>query len=160
MFITEQEMQRRLSSEKNLVNLFASAKNLVEHKNMHVYTPPASKVEKIIAASLVAQGESVKDVVAATGLSPKQIASEKHAPEVKKTVDRVKELALEKTLIALGLMTQEKFENANLKDLAVAASSTAKVYERISERENASSVQFIIHAPQVKNLSQYKVIDV
>ena len=167
MFITHEEMQRRLESAKNLKNIIPEKSvrvpnnGSVRHEPMHKITPAAPKEVKILAASLVGLGEKTKTVCKELGLSPKQVYSAKNAEQVVNTLDRVRELALTKTLIALGLMTDDKFENASLKDLSAVASNLSRVYEKTGTRENISNtVQFIVHSPQMKSLGQYQVLDV
>jgi Holliday junction resolvasome RuvABC endonuclease subunit len=164
MIITEAEMHRRLNSSKNLINSLPPARPSavrIEHQPMHKNTPTAPAELKAVAATLVALGEKSVDVQSALGLSAKQVYSAKNSEAVKNTVDRVRELALDKMLIAMDLMSEEKFANANLKDLSSVAANLSRVVEKTSPRENAGThVQFIIHSPQAKNLSQYQVVDV
>jgi hypothetical protein len=170
MFITEAEMKRRLASPKNLVNSLGEKKDYLQDNQLnqaiHIplvkHTSTAPDEIKNLAANLIAAGEKKKVVAKELNLSPKQIASaqEKFRVSSEKTIDRLRELAIEKTIIALGLMTQDKFENASLKDLAATAASLSRTIERTSPKEANNTVQFIIHAPQAKTLGQYKVLDV
>jgi len=133
----------------------------VRHAGMHKGTKHAPQMLKDHAAILAGQGVKTRDIQAATGLSPAQIHAAKNQPNVQDTLDRVRNLALDKLMIAMGLMTQDKFENAKLEELAKTASSLARVAEKMLPKEtNNNTVQFIMHAPQAKQLSQYDVIDV
>ena len=163
MEITYEEMNRRLNSTKNLINKLNIADNQgpsVVRKPMHVYTPTAPKEVKILAASLVASGATASDVSKELGLSLKQVASEKNNPIVLDTMERVRNLALDKMLIAMGLMTQDKFENATLKDLAATCGSLSRVIEKTQSRDSGPVVQFIVHAPQAKSMGSYQTINV
>lgn len=155
-------MDRRLNSGKNLVNSLPTmpARPSVVQKPMNTYTPPASKDVKVIAATLIAQGEKTADVCKEFNLSPKQARAELHNPAVTASIERVRSLALDKLLITMGLMTQEKFENASLKDLSSVAANLSRVIDKTGERDQTNIVQFVVHAPQAKSLSQYKTIDV
>jgi hypothetical protein len=163
MEITQEEMNRRLNSTKNLINKLNIADNQgpsIVRKPMHVYTPTAPKEVKILAAALVASGAAASDVGKELGLSLKQVASEKNNPVVLDTMERVRNLALDKMLIAMGLMTQDKFENATLKDLAATCGSLSRVIEKTQSRDSGPIVQFIVHAPQAKSMGSYQTIDV
>lgn len=167
-------MQRRLNSSRNLLNKLKSnpgtsqnpaPKPVVNYAPMHRFTTPAPLETKKIAVSLIAQGQSTADVSQALGLSPDQIYKAKKDPAIAAasaaTMERIKNLALEKTLLALGLMTPDKFENAKLEELAKAASSLSKIAGNLQDHSNDNSkVQFIVHVPQPKTLGNYKVIDV
>lgn len=164
MLISEAEMNRRLNSTKNLVNSLASKdrqNQTIVRKPLVKHTPPAPEQLKNTAATLVALGEKTSIVCAELGLSPKQVYSAKNAVQVQNTLDRVRELALDKTLIALGLMTDDKFANANLKDLSTVAANLSRVVDKMSPRESLSqTVQFIVHSPETKSLGSYRVVDV
>jgi hypothetical protein len=170
LFISESELQRRLNSSKNLtavvrpcVSEKESHKVQIIHEPMVRQTPDAPEEVRKIAATLSGVGEKVVDIAAALNLSPSQVHSaiKKFDFPNKNSTERLKELALDKTMIALGLMTQEKFENASLKDLSTVAANLSRVMERCSPREiGNNTVQFIVHAPAQKSLGNYEVIDV
>ena len=163
MLITYEEMQRRLNSSRNLVNKLNILNSGVKVQQLPIkkHTPAANKDVKVAAATLVALGTPTKDVCSQFNLSPAQVYSAKDDPRVQSSIDRVRNLALDKMLIAMGLMTQEKFENATLKDLASSVSSLSRAVSSIAPKESGDNVvQFIVHAPQSKSLSQYKTIEV
>ena len=161
MFIDKKEADRRLNSPKNLLNrLQGAAAPCVKHEPMKKYTPPADKSVKILAGVLVGQGERPADVQKMLNLTPSQVRSGTELPETKHTIERVRDLALDKMLIAMGLMTQDKFESASLKDLAAVTGSLSRVIEKTTPREYGPNVQFIVHAPAQKSLGQYLTIDV
>jgi len=163
MRISNEELQRRLNSTKNLTNILSNRQPNAKVLPMYKHTPPAPPEIKKTAAILVGLGASVDSVKKELHLSDKQVrsATEQFADAVASAQDRVRNLALDKLMIALGLMTQDKFENASLKDLSTSAAALAKVADKMQPRETQGDrVQFIVHVPQAKSLGQYKVVDV
>jgi len=162
MFIDEKELLRRINSTKNLVNTVKEkpAETVVVKKPLREQSQQAPEGLKIIAASLIAQGEKPADVQQAFNLSAAQVNAEKSNPAVARTLDRVRELALDKMLLSLGLMTQDKFDNASLRDLSHVAADLSRVIERTTKEDGSSKVQFILHVPETKSIAGYKVIDV
>jgi hypothetical protein len=164
MFITNDEAQRRLNSVKNLTNSLKEVQSgaavpEVVHKPLVTPGSPAPLGLKTIAQSLIAQGEKRADVQAAFNLSAGQTRTGDEQ-RVAHTIERVRDLALDKMLIAMGLMTQDKFENASLKDLGAVTAHLSRVIEKTQPRESGTNVQFVIHAPAQKSLGMYRTIDV
>lgn len=84
---------------------------------------------------------------------------EKHAARVKE----VRDLALEKTMAALGLIDGAKLENLEAKDLGKFAKDMAGVYNSLAPKDagdNRAPIQLLVYAPQVQTEDRYKVVDV
>lgn len=168
MQIDEKELERRLNSSKNLANTLSNpivekVKVIPIEKDKH--SSPLSENEQILAGTLAFQ-MPVKDVARELNITPSQVSYAKNTtnPKVKgpiqATIGRVQELALDKMMQALGLMSEEKFTNASLKDLSIVAANMAKIVEKTTQSDAVASVQLIIYAPEMKRESSYKVIDV
>lgn len=163
MFIDRAELERRLKSEKNLSNQLK-----VRQEQPRVNTPQVKEPEKrALIGALSAQGVKTKEICENFDVTPQQVRSARKSPKeevqnrIEDSLNSVRELALDKMLMALGLMTEDKFENANLKDLTAATANLSRVVERTNPRESATSgVQLIIYAPQQKSEQEFKTIDV
>lgn len=172
MQINQEELSRRLSSSKNIVNKFSTKPKTKQDVKILPISPkrnePAIKdnLLRTIIGSLALQGEPVKEIAKEFKVTPQQVASARvtRVPAVaiprKNSLDNVRELALEKLLLSLGLMTQEKFENADLKTLSIVAANAARIVEKLSPKEVNNSSQLIIYAPEIRSSDRYKVIDV
>jgi hypothetical protein len=172
MRIDAQEMERRLNSNKNLANKFSVSKSPVEPEKIKVIsiepekrTPPADTNTRILAGTLSRQ-QPAKEVAAALNLTIDQVYKAKNSknPAVANgrdaAISRVQELALEKTIQALGLMTDEKFFNANLKDLSIVAANMARVVEKTAAKESSTSIQLVVYTPEQRSERSYRTIDV
>jgi hypothetical protein len=120
---------------------------------------------KIIAKSLAAQGVPDNTISTELNISRKDIISPESkevSKRVRANMDRIHDLATDRLMIALGLMTQDKFEDAILRDLNGSVVALSKVIEQTRPREEDEKigVQFIVHAPESKKLKQYNIIDV
>ncbi len=172
MQISAEEMKRRLNSSKNLANKIGTCAPKSQNvKVVEIQKPknePVIKNEvlRTIIGSLASQGESVKNITQEFGVTTQQVMSarETKVPTIavprQEINDRVRELALDKLMQCLGLMTPEKMENADLKTLAIVASNMSRVVEKVSPKESANTTQLVIYAPQIKSVDKYTVIDV
>jgi hypothetical protein len=125
---------------------------------------------QIVARSLIAQGVSEKDVTRELNVPAREThANSKDDKYIKErsrlSIEKIHELALNRTMIALGLMTEDKLESASLKELSQTTTSLAKVLSATapreeSEKESGSSVHFHVHAPEIRDVKSYKVVDV
>jgi hypothetical protein len=119
---------------------------------------------KIITRSLQAQGVADSTIAAELNVSRKEINISNASVDnrVRANMERIRDLAMDRMLIALGLMTQDKFDNAPLKELNGSVSALSKVIDqtRIDNVEASLGVQFIVHAPKTKDLKQYNIVDV
>lgn len=161
MFISEEELNRRLNSEKNLAQRFCP----------QVFPIPASESPKqegqetpenlkVLGSSLIKQGVPERTVCKEFNINPSDIRSADEQ-RVTSSLDRVRELALDRLLIGLKLMTPDKFADANFKDVSNAVANLSRVVEKTSPRESLNvGVQFIVHTPPQKSLGSYQVVDV
>lgn len=190
MQISKAELARRLNSGKNIINKFAPANPTGAQKPTkseipsdlpmpNLYDEDTGKVIEIskpnspriadsvlntIIGSLAKQGEPISQIASEFGLSKEQILSSRQAPntpQVQASHEKIKELALDKLMLSLQLMTADKFDNADIKTLSNTAANMSRVIEKLTPKEAGASLsQLIIYAPQIKPESGYKVIDV
>ncbi len=187
MVITPEEMNRRLNSGKNLQNKLNNKTSMpafefpipdatasVEPQVKVIEIPTKTNAPQIkddvlrsVIGSLASQGESVKQIAKDFNVTPNQVISAKNSPKpeikdaIRDSMSRVKELALDKLMLSLNLMTPDKFDAADLKTLSIVSSNMSRVIDKLTPRDaNSSNTQLIVYAPQMKDESKYKVIDV
>ncbi|SRR6266478_2546403 len=172
MEISQEELERRLNSPKNL------AASLPKSKSSQTPTAkiqPIKPVQKkhldattrTVAAILANSGDKKAAIAAQFHINPSQISSAQNSSKldikdrVSAGTERVRELALDKLMSALGLMTQDKFEGAQLRELSAVARDMSRVVECTTEKVvNDSRLQIIIQAPAQKTEDHYKTLDV
>lgn len=163
MQITIEELERRLGSEKNLINQL----KIDDKEKTELLSAKAKESEKVIMGTLASSSDS-KEVALGLECDVYDVQEAvKDNPVIKEKVtyskERLYDLAIEKTCKGLGLISDEKLENADLANLTRTILATSKVAERILSGEvkgNANSVQIIFNAPRSKRESDYKVIDI
>jgi hypothetical protein len=163
MEISQAELERRLNSSKNLANVIQkppAQKSVVTPKETPKHIDSTTRT---VAAILANSGD--KQTAKDLGLSSTQIKSAQNSSKIQNKVsagtERVRELALDKLMSALGLMTEEKFENANLRELSGVARDMSRVVESTTEKVvQDSRLQIIIQAPPQKTEDYYKTLDV
>jgi hypothetical protein len=164
MKITQAELERRLGLLGNLSSQQADSITPPE--------PPAAEPKpkvphslKIVAGSLAHQMPA-KDVAGGLGLSVSQVNSYKYSKDPKvqagisEALGRVQELAIEKMMQALGLMTFDKMEGSNIKDLSIVAANMGRIIEKTRVSETDTRTQLVIYAPEIREQRSYRVIDV
>ncbi len=178
MIISEQELQRRLGSNKNLVNVLSPRPSLpvpntfpaaprteINHlrETEHKATLPTGLVPdglKTIAASLVRQGVPEATVCREFNVGHDDIHTADEA-KVSASIARVRELALDRLLITLGLMTPDMLAKASLKELSTNTANLSRVLDKTAPTEiNDNRVQFLVYAPGVRTLGSYPTVDV
>lgn len=87
-------------------------------------------------------------------------------PELKKHIRNAKQRIVSKSkkilTKALDNITDEKLENAKLKDIATVVNAMTGVIERLDEKDesnqNKNTPQFIVYAPQIRQENNYPVL--
>ncbi len=172
MEISQEELERRLNSSKNLsASLPKSPASKAPTAKIQPIEPKVRKhldpALRAVSAILANTGDKKSHVASQFNINPWQISSAQHSSKqdikdrVSAGTERVRELALDKLMSALGLMDQDKFERANLRELSAVARDMSRVVECTTEKVvNDSRLQIIIQAPSQKTEDHYKTLDV
>ena len=178
MFISEAELQRRLSSHKNIATILPSRPSVfnkpsafqrpvssgaVAPEPESVTQDPAKlapDVVAVIGASLVQQGVSQETVCKELSVAPDQI-KQANPKRVQSSIDRVRELAIDRLMITLGLMKPEMLESASLKELSNCTANLSRVLGKTAPRElNDNRVQFMVYSPAIRRLDDFPILNV
>jgi len=81
--------------------------------------------------------------------------------KTKQQLGKIRDVAMEKLLITLGLIDDDKLETLGAKDLSIVASNVSKVVERALPKDEASMnrTQIIMYSPQQMNIAEYNVVE-
>ena len=179
MIISEQELQRRLGSNKNLVNVLSPSRPSLPVPNTFPAAPrteitlpretehkaalPTGLVPdglKTVAASLVRQGVPEATVCREFNIPAHEVRAADEA-KVSASIARVRELALDRLLITLGLMTPDMLATASLKELSTNTANLSRVLDKTAPTEiNDNRVQFLVYAPGVRRMDAFSIQDV
>ena len=86
---------------------------------------------------------------------------EKYGEDSGKIEQAVKDEAVNKLMLALGLISQEKLEKLKAKDLASIGNSMAGIYKDMSPNKlQGALVNLVVYSPEVRPESSYKVIEI
>lgn len=176
MRINQAELERRLQSPNNLTrSLPGSTVYVPDNDNVtfekkeprpKAKEPPLPTETKILAGSMVRQGLPAKDVADSLSITVGQVNSAKNSKDprvqaaINYSLERVQELAIDKLMQAMGLMTIEKFETASLKDLSIVSANMSRIIEKTRVQEDGTRIQLVIYAPEMRKQSGYKMLDV
>ena len=176
MFISEAELQRRLSSHKNIATILPSRPSVFNKPSAFQRPVSSGAVEPesvtqdpaklapdvvaVIGASLVQQGISQETVCKELSVAPDQI-KQANPKRVQSSIDRVRELAIDRLMIALGLMKPEMLESASLKELSICTANLSRVLGKTAPRElNDNRVQFMVYSPAIRRLDDFPILNV
>jgi hypothetical protein len=163
MFITEDQVEKRLNSSKNLLNIL--------NKNSHVELPKREvekKLESIdlqVIAGSLGKLIGVKETSESLGISKEQVRAARDSKPLRSLVEQrvldVEELALQRTIEALGLLGPECMARENPKDIASIAANMSRIVSNIRKDKGQvnNNTQFIVYAPSLKMESDYGIIE-
>lgn len=181
MILTETDGIRHLTSEKNLLREVESVQ-IKETKNGKVICHEGGgKVQKLqpitkrIIAAVAIQSNDKTGTAEAFGLSRQAVTNisngksadgTKPDVEIRDFVEKQRlsaaEIALQKTLQAFNLITNDKLSKTSARDLASIAKDSATVYDKLSGKSGGpgSGVKVLIYAPVQKSQADYDVIEI
>jgi hypothetical protein len=185
MFLTAKQADARLNSEKNLALRFGNKNDIVPDTQVpkcqtntiteKVITLPGknrinlTKDERTNIAIETRLGVSSQTELArATGLNILTInnihsGKTKGIDEdrVKEVTNRARDLALERLMASLGLISDDKLSGCSAKDLSTIASNMGRVVEKIQDKvEQSDNINFVIYSPELKQERAFDVIEV
>jgi hypothetical protein len=166
MVINDEELRRRLESPKNLANLIDRSRICTIVSKSSPPTARAPVVVRATAGALAIQS-SVPEVAAEFKLSPNSVREATHSrnPEVRSRVDnaieRVRELALDKLMESLGLLTEEKVKKSTARDISVVAANMSRVVENVTPKQIGGNVQLVLYAPsRAASESDFAIVEI
>lgn len=171
MFITEQQASQRLGNPENIASNNSPVRPLHNGgRNVGDKNVPSFIRELAGAAAHV---DTSKNVAAAFDVSQSQVNQYKigntspkhHDPALKSAVDsqvtKARDLALDKLMLSLGLLTPDKLEKVNARDASTIAANMARIVEKTTPQQSQGpNLQIIFYAPNVKQEKDYEVITV
>ena len=177
MFLTESQAEERLRSEKNLARRFGPEKEIEPTRATITEVTPLSRGRNKVALSEEVRteiairaraGETQTELAEEFSLVPSTI----HCIEKGKTkgidekkvdadLDIVKDKALDRLMVSLGLLTDDKLSGCSAKDLSVIASNMGRVVEKIQPKaEQPDNINFIIYTPELKQERAFQVVEI
>jgi hypothetical protein len=163
--VDKKELERRLSSSKNLLNTLPPRDNSVHiGKNGNgTKNAIALPVSLKVITGVLAKTEPTKEICAAFDITPRQIQSRNSEviAAVNQTTEKIRDLALEKLMSSLGIISDETLSSCSAKDASMVARNLAGVVEKLSPRDQATTqATLVIYAPQQRDERHYQTIDV
>lgn len=169
MFISEEEAARRIGMSSPTVRSRVEIHNFRGRKVGDKALPEIMK--PIIGASdrLSGPAKTAKEFGVSLhasnylGDGKTRYSAATKSPEleskISKIVGEAQEKAAERLLASLGLLTEDKLENAKAKDLAVIASNMSKIIENTKPAESTNNM-ILIYAPRQRDEDRFDVIEV
>jgi ribosome-binding protein aMBF1 (putative translation factor) len=190
MFKTEEQINSRLGSERNLANRFGKAssdpnpgapapapvdpqvktditiiplkqpgnkegkaKLSSDQKNEIAFRARAGEKQHILGKEFGVSQSAIGEIEQGRTKVDEDLVNSK--------LDKVQDVALSKLMESLGYITSAKMEKLGAEKLSSVASNMSKIIGNIKQKDsNAPTVTVQIYAPELKNVSSYKTLDV
>jgi hypothetical protein len=181
MLINDEDKNKRLASDENLLNRLAKRAARVgnsllispETLGRKPEIPNIPPLIKEIAATTASCGIATnKEMARSFGISAQTVSNVRSGvgianKDIQKKIDenlgQIRDVAIDRLMQSLGLMDDEKLANTKARDLSSIAANLSKVIDKSLPRADTnplSGVQVIFYSPRMKDISDYEVIDI
>ena len=95
-------------------------------------------------------------------VSDKEIENKEKAAEIDERAKVARSIAIDKMLLTMGLITEEKLEKLRAKDLATTARELSIVQHTLNPKDKAPAAQvnLVVYAPEVRSEESYKILEI
>jgi len=182
MFIDPEKAEERLNSPNNLANRLAEfrrEKKILEDNGTVLINPGRQlprlppQVKEELKEKALSGKYTRKELAEAYGVAPHAVTqlrrkAEKEEEEKKDSQreaflsQALQDIASQKMLLAMGLITEDKLATLKARELAQISSSLASVISASSPK-NASpgtAINLVVYAPEVRQESSYKMVEI
>lgn len=187
MFKTEEQINERLKSERNLVNRFGKLKYIEEiapaptnedyDKILNIIPlgqpgntskPKLDSETKDEIAFRARAGETQVSLAAEFNVSQSAIGeieqgrTKVNEEAVNKRLDSISDVAMTKLLESIGYITSDKMDKCKATDLSSIAANMSKVVSNVRTKTDSSGpvVNVNVYAPELRNERTFKTIEV
>lgn len=170
MFKTEEQVNERLSSKRNLVNRFGipNVSIIPLERPGNKEKPKLEQDQKDEIAFRSRSGEKQKDLAKEFGVSQSAIGeieqgrTKVNEAKVEARLNEVRDVAMTKLLESLGYISSEKLDKCKATDLSSIAANMSKVVSNVTTKSNETGpiVNVNVFAPELRNEKTFKVIEV
>lgn len=187
MILNDDQANARLRSPKNLANVIAELRNKKKIEN-DILAPVTTihegrdlprlpdEVKDEIASKALAGLETQSELAAQYGITQAAVSYLKRTREPytpnpqrapaqssetqEQSLDRsAKELAIQKMLLAMGLINEDKLARAKATDLAQVAASMSKVVSNVTPKAAVPLVNLVVYAPEIRDESKFRIVE-
>ena len=169
MLITEQEVEARLNSNKNLLNKLASRSSQFTPIPRGDGSKGSIPVKlKSTAALLTRLGESVSktghNLGISTGYTQNLKLGQRNLPEeeIDERIKHITNLATNKLLATIEKLSDEKLEKSTAKDLSTITKNLFGIafFDKVNGHENSGNAPtVVVYAPQIKQENHYNEVE-
>lgn len=181
MILDPEKAKERLESPNNLANKLAEFRKQrqINVENNTVLINPGRKLPRLpeivkeeIKEKALSGMYTQREIGEKYGVSPNAVGVIKREAEYEreraKASERedflekaIKDLAAQKMLIAMGLITEEKLESLKARELAQISASLSSVVGVVSPKnQTGANINLVVYSPEVRSESSYRVVEI
>jgi len=162
MLLSREESERRLTSPRNLLNVLPRDNSAVVQLHKTNGRGAAIPQSLKVIASVLAKTEPHQEIKDALNIKTIGSKNPDVVSAVERTTERIRDMALERLMLSLGIINDETLSNCGAKDAAIVARNLAGVVEKLTPKDlqGQSGVTLVVYAPQQRSEKHYETIDV
>lgn len=104
---------------------------------------------------------AAKEEAALNSATPTSGTILSHDPTLSSVDQAVKDAAIQKLMLSIGLITEDKLAKMKVKGLASVATSMAKVIGTVAPKQTqAPLVNLVVYSPEIREEKSYKVVEI
>jgi transcriptional regulator with XRE-family HTH domain len=170
MNITHEQAIKRLDNPNNLANRFGTRISHIEIRNKgrrlgDVNLTDEQRNEIAVRSRL---GEKQTDLAREYGTSQPNVSNIERGEggrtdeaRVERQLSEVRDIALGKLMLSLGLITEDKLQDCGADTLARVAAHMSKVIEKSMPRQDPrANINLVIYTPEMKKETGFKVVEI
>lgn len=172
MELSEEQAKARLESPDNLANKmskFREGKKLSIDLESHTATVNSTnkqlprlpeKIRKEIEERALSGTERQRDIAKDYGTTQSLVSQIKKEAEARDSAAR--STAVEKMMLAMGLITEERLEGLRAIELSRIAANMAQTISAVTPKQDvqAAAVNLIVYAPEIRDESKFRVVEI
>jgi hypothetical protein len=170
MNITQEQAIKRLENPKNLANRFG---NKITHVPIQrpgraegsfgLTTEQRSEIaiRSRLGETQTSLAEEFKTTQQNVSQIERGVGGQISEARVQDALDAARDKALQKLMLSLGLITEDKLQDLNATALSTVARNMATVVERSMPKEDRNSrINLVLYAPELRKESGFKIVEI
>lgn len=171
MLLSNNQAEQRLGSPRNLANRFGSSAPTfitVHRPGRKADTPNMDKIKQNEIALRSRLGEKQGALAQEFNTTQARVSQLERGKsnsldeeKLHEQLSKARDVAVDKLLTSMGLITSEKLNKENAQGLSRIAANMARVVEKTLPKESSdNNVQVIVYCPEQRSESSFKIVEV
>lgn len=160
--LKHEQQDKQQDNEQDKINKRGNDENNRNNAGRKEDIPNAPPSLRLVAGILSHAENNSASVARGLNLTPGQVRYADKVIEETLTEKKVQEIALNRLMDALGLLSLDRIENETPKTVSTIAANLSRIHSNLKPKEsgNSNNMNVILYSPKVKNESDFECIEV